>query len=151
MTGIHKHIKFSKGCMGRPPAFESPNDMWERACEYFDWCDENSLPETKAFGYQGEVTYGKVPHMRAMTQAGLCAFLNIGTSTFSDYKQKENFSAVILAIEQVMFEQKFTGAAAGMLKENIISRELGLADRQETKVALSDDFDSLIGDLSEDD
>lgn len=129
---LYKQIKFdNKG--GRPPAFKTPEDMLSKALEYFQWCEDNPLPETKVFNSQGEIISGEVPHMRAMTQAGLCIFLNIGVSSWHDYKKKPKFSEVTSMIEQIMFEQKFTGAASGMLKENIIARDLGLAEKQEQK------------------
>ena len=131
--GLYEKVKFEAG--GRPPAFSSPSEMWDKAVEYFKWCEENPLMEKKLFNFQGEVIDGKVPHLRAMSKAGLCAFLNIGVSTLRDYNQKPEFSAVINAIEQVMYEQKFSGAASGMLKENIIARDLGLADKSETEVS----------------
>lgn len=134
---LYEHIKFDdKG--GRPRAFESPQEMWDKAVSYFRWCEENAIDETKLFSFQGEISSGKAPHMRAMTQAGLCSFLNIGQSTYKDYKNKLEFSAVTEAIEQVMFEQKFSGAAAGMLKENIIARELGIIDKEEPKESAQD-------------
>lgn len=134
---LYEHIKFDdKG--GRPRAFESPQEMWDKAVSYFRWCEENAIDETKLFSFQGEISSGKAPHMRAMTQAGLCSFLNIGQSTYKDYKNKPEFSAVTEAIEQVMFEQKFSGAAAGMLKENIIARELGIIDKEEPKESAQD-------------
>ena len=68
----------------------------------------------------------EVPKMRAMTMMGLCFYLDIGTSTFHDYKQNEDFSEVIAKIEQVIFTQKFEGAAADLLNANIISRALGI-------------------------
>lgn len=114
---------------GRPPAFESPNEMWTRALEYFEWCGANTLVEEKAFSFQGEVTYGELNHMRAMTQHGLCAFLNIGVSTWHDYKNKPEYSEVTKSIEQIMYEQKFTGAAAGQFNANIIARDLGIKDQ----------------------
>lgn len=113
---------------GKPPAFESPMQMLERAEEYFQWCKDNPLIETKLFNFQGEVITGQAPLMRAMTQDGLCVFLNIGVSTWHDYKKKDNYSEVTAYIESVMREQKFSGAAAGLLKENIIARDLGLKD-----------------------
>lgn len=136
--------------LGKPPAFKSPQEMWERAVEYFKWCEENTLDESKIFNNQGVIVSGEVPHMRAMTQAGLCAFLNIGVSTWHDYKKKENYSEVTSSIEAVMYEQKFSGAAAGMLHANIIARDLGLTDKTEQKVTLSDDFDSLLNDALDD-
>ena len=122
--------------LGCPPAFETPEDMWGKALEYFEWCDSNPIDETKLFSFQGEVTSGKAPHIRAMTQAGLCAFLNIGVSTWHDYKKKEEFSEVTSLIESVMYEQKFSGAAAGMLNANIIARDLGLVDKSSSDISV---------------
>ena len=122
--------------LGCPPAFETPEDMWSKALEYFEWCDSNPIDETKLFSFQGEVKSGKAPHIRAMTQAGLCAFLNIGVSTWHDYKKKEEFSEVTSLIESVMYEQKFSGAAAGMLNANIIARDLGLVDKSSSDISV---------------
>ena len=129
---------------GRKPIFATPDDMWDAACEYFEWVEANPLKETKAFHFQGTVVMDEVPKMRAMTMMGLCFYLDIGTSTFHDYKQNEDFSEVIAKIEQVIFTQKFEGAAADLLNANIISRELGLADKQEVK------HSGNISDLSDD-
>lgn len=123
--------------LGCPPAFETPEDMWSKALEYFEWCDSNPIDETKLFSFQGDITSGKAPHIRAMTQSGLCTFLNIGVSTWHDYKKKGEFSEVTSLIESVMYEQKFSGAAAGMLNANIIARDLGLVDKSSNDVSVS--------------
>ena len=130
---------------GRKPTFATPDDLRNAACEYFEWVHNNPLTEYKAFAYQGEVTVEALPRIRAMTEAGLCFFLDIGVSTLHDYKKKQDFSEVIAMIEQVIFTQKFEGAAADLLNANIISRELGLADKQEVNAGVTinkglDDF-----------
>lgn len=134
--------------VGAPPAFSSPEEMWERAVEYFKWCEENAIEEHKAFSFQGEITKTELPRMRAMTQAGLCTFLSIGKSTWHDYCNKPEFSDVTSAINDVMYEQKFSGAAAGMLNANIIARDLGLAERSESNVELKEvkSFSEMYGD-----
>lgn len=116
---------------GRKPIFATPDDLWSAACEYFEWVENNPLMETKAFHFQGAVVMDEVPKMRAMTMMGLCLYLDISTATFYEYKGKEDFSIVIAKIEQAIFTQKFEGAAADLLNANIISRELGLADKQD--------------------
>lgn len=136
---LYKQIRFNE-TGGRPRAFNSPGEMWDKAKEYFAWCESNPIDETKLFSFQGEISSGKAPHMRAMTKAGLCSFLNIGISTLKDYNKKEEYSAVIDAIEQVMYEQKFSGAAAGMLKENIIARDLGIIDKDDDKVTVTNNI-----------
>lgn len=123
----------AKKGVGKPPAFNSPEEMKERAFEYFSWLKENQLHEQKPFSSQGEVIYGDVFKMRPATQQGLCVFLNIGVSTWHDYKKKDGYSEVISIIESVMYEQKFSGAAAGLLNANIIARDLGLKETTETQ------------------
>ncbi len=122
---------WEKRSIGKPPSFNSPDEMWNRALEYFEWCKENALEAQKVFCFQGEIVKDGEKKMRAMTQAGLCAFLNISTSSWHNYKAKEDYLEVTGIIENIMYEQKFTGAAAGLLSSNIIARDLGLADKQE--------------------
>ena len=43
----------------------------------------------------------------------------------------DEFSEVIHAIGNIMFQSKFDGAVGGLYKENIIARDLGLIDKSE--------------------
>lgn len=131
---------------GRKPVFESPEQLWNACCEYFQWVEDNPLWETKAMVVQGSPHQEPIAKMRAMTMEGLCLFLDIGTSTWHDYRNREGFSEVVTRAEQVMRTQKFQGAAADLLNPNIIARDLGLVDKKElggklslTKTDLSDD------------
>lgn len=115
---------------GRDKLFTSPEILWEAAQEYFKNCEQNPLLEADWVGKDAiEV---KKPKMRAFTWAGLELYLDIDSlreyKTNPDYK---DFSQVITRIEKIMYEQKFTGAAAGLLHPNIIARDLGLVDKKE--------------------
>lgn len=121
---------------GRDKLFESPTLLWEAACEYFQWCDENPHLESKAFAYQGEVTNAVIPKMRAYSLGGLCLYLGCSESYFRAFKcetpeNAEDFLTVIAQIEQAIREQQFSGAAADLLNANIISRTLGLAEKSD--------------------
>lgn len=116
---------------GRLPIFANPEMLWEAAADYFEWVDDNPLYEDKITAYQGEVTHEPVAKMRAMTIGGLCIFLDISVQAWSEYKSREGFGEITKQIEQIIRDQKFTGAAADLLNANIIARDLGLADRQE--------------------
>jgi hypothetical protein len=116
---------------GRDKLFSAPDVLWAACCEYFEWVEENPLKETKAFANQGLVVTADLPKMRAMTINGLCVFLGIERRTWDNYRAREDFSAVCARVDAVIREQKFTGAAAGLLNPVIIARELGLADKQE--------------------
>ncbi len=122
---------------GRDKIFSDPNVLWESACEYFEWVDNNPLYEDRLVSFQGESKHEPVAKMRAMTLDGLWLFLGIGKSTWYDYKERTDYSEVISRIEQVVYQQKFSGAAADLLNANIISRDLGLADKKEVKQEVS--------------
>lgn len=126
---------------GRDKLFETPELLWDAACEYFQWCEDNPLYEAKMFSFQGVQTMEQIPKMRAMTLSGLCLFLHCNESYFRSFKVQErenkaDFITIIDQIEEVIYNQKFTGAAADLLNSNIIARELGLSDKSETKVTV---------------
>lgn len=112
---------------GRKPIFDTPDDLWEKACCYFEWCHENPLHEMKAFncGEMG-IVQEPIAKMRAMTIVGLCFFIGLSRQGWSEYKAKEDFSDIVEEIESVIYSQKFEGASAGLLNASIIAREIGL-------------------------
>lgn len=121
---------------GRDKLFASPELMWEAACEYFQWCVENPLMEIDFKGKDADRV--ELPRMRAFTMEGVCRYMHCNTAYFRVFKSAERkdsdgFDTVIKDIEDTVREQKFTGAAAGFLNANLISRDLGLADKQDIK------------------
>lgn len=121
---------------GRKPIFADPDQLWAACQEYFEWVEENPLQEAKAFAHQGNVTIANLPKMRAMTISGLCIFLDISRPTWDEYKQREGFSDITTRVEDIIRDQKFSGAAADLLNANIIARDLGLADKQDTNATV---------------
>ena len=118
---------------GRDKLFKTPQLLWEAACEYFQWCEDNPLYEVKGFAYQGMVTKETFPKMRAMTLSQLCFYLNCSASYFRTFKstlqeKDKDFLTVINEIEETIYNQKFQGASADLLNANIIARDLGLSD-----------------------
>lgn len=131
---------------GRDKLFATPLLLWEAACEYFEWCENNPLYETRGFAYQGIVTKETFPKMRAMTMEQLCFYLHCSDSYFRVFKSKlkekdEDFLTVIQDIETTIRTQKFQGASADLLNANIISRDLGLMDK--SSVDLTADLSNL--------
>lgn len=116
---------------GRNPIFGSPDELGVACGEYFEWVEANPLMEDKIISFQGVATHVPCAKMRAMTIAGLCIFLDISRRTWDEYRGRQDFLPVCTQVEQIIREQKFTGAAADLLNANIIARDLGLADRQE--------------------
>jgi hypothetical protein len=61
---------------GRNPIFETPEQLWVAACEYFQWVENNPLLEEKIFHAQGIITKDTVTKMRAMTIRAMCFFMD---------------------------------------------------------------------------
>ena len=138
---------------GRDKLFATPKLMWEAACEYFQWCDDNPFYETeqaksvsKPFKDKetGEVTFPeqfvKLPKMRPYTIQGLCLYLDCNVLYFNQFEnnlkdkvdsESKDFSIITTRIRETIYNQKFSGAASGFLNASIIARDLGLADKQE--------------------
>ncbi|MDD5433986.1 MAG: DNA-packaging protein [Nitrospira sp.] len=134
---------------GRDKLFTTPELLWEAACEYFQWCEDNPLYEIKGFAYQGVVNKETFPKMRAMTLSGLCFYLNCNEAYFRQFKKalpddEEGFSTIIKEIEVIIYNQKFQGAAADLLNANIIARDLGLSEKTESTVNVQNLPDIII-------
>lgn len=121
---------------GRDKLFATPQLLWEAACEYFDWCDKNPLIEIDFKGK--DAIKVELPKMRPYTMQGLCIYLGCNTKYFFDFEKRINqrkgriskdFSEIITRIREVVYNQKFSGAAAGFLNPNIIARDLGLSEK----------------------
>jgi len=116
---------------GRSPKFETPEQLWNAACEYFQWVNDNPLKEDKVNFHQGVAVHEPVTKMRAMTIRAMCFFIGLSRQGWFEYSKKPDFSDIVQEIEDVIYSQKFEGASADLLNANIIARELGLADKQE--------------------
>lgn len=123
---------------GRSKIFATPAIMWEAACEYFLWCEDNPLIAIEYYGKDAERC--EVPKMRPFTMQGLCFYLDCNTGYFNDFnealkgkkdKTSKEFSAIVTRIRETVYRQKFEGAASGFLNANIIARDLGLTDKQQ--------------------
>ena len=124
---------------GRNKIFKSPDILWEAACEYFQWVEDNPLWEDKVTSYQGVNTHEPMAKMHAMTHDGLCIFLDISLETWARYRKTEDFREVTTRIEKIIRHQKFAGAAAELLNPNIIARDLGLHDKVQVDATIQDE------------
>ncbi|WP_252344456.1 DNA-packaging protein, partial [Escherichia coli] len=115
--------------------------LWAACCEYFEWVEANPLWEMKAFSYQGEVIQEPIAKMRAMTITGLTLFIDVTLETWRTYRLREDLSEVVTRAEQVIYDQKFSGAAADLLNANIIARDLGLKEQSQVEDVTPDKGD----------
>lgn len=121
----------ARATMGAPQLYADPENLRKACLEYFEWIEQNPLKSTKVgFSYGAAVTQ-EIEHPRAMTKTGLAMFLGITIDTLYDWKKtREDLKPIIVWAEGCIWNQKFEAAGAGLLNANIISRELGLADKQ---------------------
>lgn len=124
---------------GRDRLFETPEDMFNSAIEYFEWCDENPLYKHEWKGNPIELV--ATPLGRPYTWGGLTSFLGISENYFRNFhnnnKDAEDFMAIIERIGNIIYTQKFEGASVGLFNSNIIARDLGLTDKSETKTDIT--------------
>lgn len=140
---------------GRDRKF-TPEDIEKQANRYFKYCMENPLREeiivnkswieytNEVLIVKGEeqIVEKKITHpfsrtyiskMRPFTIQGFCNFIGLQSSTLNDYSKLEDYSSIVAHVYQIIYNQKFEGAAVGMLNSNIIARDLSLVDKQEVK------------------
>lgn len=122
---------------GREKIFASAELMWAAAEEYFEWCDDNPWLKKEAIkSGEHSGTLIDIPTQRPYTLSGLCVYIGCNEAYFRTFKAQlpegeQDFNTVIGSIEQVIYTQKFEGAAVGAFNANIIARDLGLKDKQE--------------------
>lgn len=128
-AALEKYGKEKMG--GRPRVFETPDDMVNMAIEYFEWCDDNPLPEQKVFHSQGVITKTTYYHPRPYNFSGLFSYCNISNSSWVDYKNRSEFSKAVEFITESIKDQKLSGGLAGYYNANLVARDLGLRDAQD--------------------
>lgn len=116
---------------GRDKKFKTPEDLWKACCDYFQWVKDNPLIEEKMFHTSYGIKRENVSKKRPMTLAGLRVHIGLSKAGYEVYRKREAYQWVAAAVSDIMYSQKFEGAAAGFFKENLIARELGLKDKKE--------------------
>lgn len=131
--GLHLWEVVAKNPVGRPPAFNSPEELLSKCQEYFQWVNDNPLWESRIAQAAGMPQIVNLPKMRVMTINALCLYIGITHETWTKYREKENFSEVTKQVDEIIYSNKFEGAAADLINANIIARDLGLKDSTKTE------------------
>ena len=118
---------------GEVKVYEDPGSLWVAAVEYFQWVEETPVYDvtTKTNG-AGRTFEEHVPRVRIPTESALCMHLGVRPDQFEAWGEgDDDWARVVQACRQVIEDVKLTGAAANILNANIISRDLGLADKHD--------------------
>jgi hypothetical protein len=137
---LWQHIDIKKlfAAPGSPARYTDPQELLKDSFEYFKWCDENPIEQHDVRGKDAKNVY--LRHTRPYSIHGLCVFLCVTTSWWTEFKKSQafesdpNFKNVFQLIEDAVRTQKFDGAAVGIFNSNIIIRDLGLAEKVEKDV-----------------
>jgi len=113
--------------------------LWQVACEYFEWCDENPLVKKETHHKILGVETKEAETARPYTLSGLCICCGTNRHWWKQFKKglkedSHDFYPVVRQIEDVIYAQKFEGAAAGHFNANIIARDLGLGEKVEQDI-----------------
>lgn len=132
---------------GRDKLFETPELLWQAACEYFAHIDNHpwykneqvKTPTLKKVDKEtGEKEYTSIvniPTARPYTLSGFCLYVQASESWWRNFRNKEtlspDFLTVITRIESIIETQQFEGATVGAFNANIIARKQGLTEKSE--------------------
>jgi hypothetical protein len=109
-----------------------PEALLKAAAEYFEWCEEHPLLESKVFQNKGTIVEAEVPKMRPFTMKGLANWLGMTSTRLAGMAGRGGeWVDALERIEEVVYTQKFDGAATGLLNASLIARDLGLAEKKE--------------------
>lgn len=123
---------------GRDKIFSSPEMLWQSACEYFEATDNRKWTKKDWVGKDATQVERKFDTPYTMT--GLALFLDVDIRTLRNYGTNEvykDFFPIYNKIKEVMYTQKFEGAAVGAFSQNIIARELGLSEKTNQEVTVT--------------
>jgi len=124
---------------GRDKLFTTPDLLKEACYEYFIATSQRKWNRIDFRGKDADQV--EIPTDTPFTLTGLCIFLGVNTQYFGDFekgldiksnKVDKDFSIVIIHIREIIYTQKFEGAAVGAYNANIIARDLGLIDRSQS-------------------
>ena len=121
---------------GREKILETPELLWEACVEYFEKTDSRKWWKTEFNGK--DAIECKVPTETPYTWTGLYLFLDCSHTTWQDYEKRTDFIAICTRVRNIIFTQKFEGAAVGAFNANIISRDLGLKESTTAEVNITE-------------
>jgi len=110
----------------------TPEELWDGAVNYFQWCNDNPWYKEQWVGKEAVRVEEKL--QRPYSIEALCISLNISKQTFFNYAKEEGYETffdVCSRVKEIIDSQHFEGGMVGAFNANIVTRKLGLAEKQE--------------------
>lgn len=113
----------------------TPEDLWENACRYFKWCDDNPV-ESIGYVQSGNKAGSdyEITNSRPYSLVGLFLFCGINSRYFNDLLAMDEdnlYHAVAERIAYIIYEQNFSAAAVGNLSASFMNKALEYLKPQE--------------------
>ena len=119
--------------IGRPLKYK-PNELAGKFAEYVEWCQAHPFTDQSRVEYaNGNFAATESPKPRRISISGFLVYLGTDWDWWERLDTRsagEDFIKVKRYIKNYCETLQADMASAGLLKENIISRLLGLADKQ---------------------
>lgn len=118
-----------------PRNLDSPEELWGYFEEY-----RKQLPTIEVPVSHVKLGVVHLPIKAPMTMEGFkCYLWDIGVGEIKRYIDNtdgkfNNYVPIITRIKETIFNNNLSKAAAGMYKENLIARQLGMADKNQTHI-----------------
>ena len=119
--------------IGRPPVFETPDQLWQEFWAYVQAQKSNPIEKTHFVGKDGIQATEYIP--RPHTYLGFEGYLAEKNmlKDLKRYEQNEIFVPTITRMRAYCKGHNIDLAAAGILKENFIGRIEGIKEQTETE------------------
>jgi hypothetical protein len=136
------------------PKKYTPEELWQGALDYFDWCKKHPVIKKEQkkgstmFNVKGDLKASAkalsgivdIPTDRPYSLEALCNHLDICFDTFVNYSKEKGYETyfdVCKRIKQIIDAQHFEGGMVGNFNANIVTRKLGLAEKQQNEINLT--------------
>lgn len=119
--------------MGTPKYIETPERLWELFTEY-----ENQLPIIEVPVSHVKLGVAYLPIKAPMTMEGFKDYCYDRAGVIKHYIDNtdgrySDYSTIVTRIKERIFNNNMSKAAVGMYKENLIAKQLGMAEKTENK------------------
>lgn len=125
--------------LGRPLKY-TPEQLAEKFAEYVDWCRANPIVVRSRVTYaNGNYAENSEEKPRLISVEGFQLWIGVSERWWAEIdesKKGDTFSKVKSEIKKYCENYQKEMASSGLFKENIISRLLGLADRQKVDASV---------------
>ena len=127
------------------PKKYTPEKLWAKAIEYFEWADENPwhineqlkqkpiIPKDSGLNADEikEIIdpIVEIPAQRPYTLLSFCVFADISHETFRTYEKDQTFLGVCLRIREIIDGIMLEGGLVGTFEKGLVARKLGLIDK----------------------